>query len=133
MPYASAHSSLREADMPSFAGELTLDFCEVETKAVSLDDIVKAARTEPRDVDDWYMTLTRDDDHWMDATMDDATLFGVRCEEGGKVVECSGIDATKLEAVFVSFYEGGGAWKTICDWREKKKKEGFLQKLFKSS
>ena len=118
--------------MPSFAGELTLDFREVETKSVSRDDVVKAARTVPRDPHDWYMTLTRDDDHWMDATMDDDTLFGVRCGEGGgKVVECSGIDAQKLEAVFVSFYEGDGEWRRLCTWTAKPEKKPFsLKNLF---
>ena len=113
-----------------FVGELTLDFCEVETKAATRENVERAARATPRDTNDWYMTLTRDDDHWMDATMDDDTHFGLRCEEAGKIVECFGIDAAKLEAVFVSFYEGGGAWRTMCEWKEKKK-EGFLRKLFK--
>lgn len=116
-----------------FVGELTLDFCDVETKAATREDIERAARTEPRDPHDWYMTLTRDEDNdWMDATMDDETHFGVRCGVGGgKVVECSGIDAAKLEAVFVSYYEGGGAWKTMCAWTEKPEKKKFsLKNLF---
>jgi len=114
-----------------FAGELTLDFCEIETRAVSREEVERAARTTPRDGDDWYMTLTRSDDEWMDATMDDEARFGVRCGEAGNVVECSGIDAQKLEAVFVSFYEGDPAWKTMCEWKPKPKEKGFsLKKLF---
>lgn len=111
-----------------FAGELTLDFCETETKDASRDDVEHAARTTPRDANEWYMTLTRSDDEWMDATMDGESSFGVRCGEAGSVVECSGIDAEKLEAVFVSFYEGDHSWKTMCDWKPKKGK-GFLGKL----
>ena len=115
-----------------FAGELTLDFCEVETRAVSREEVESAARTAPRDVDDWYMTLTRSDDEWMDATMDDEASFGVRCAEAGEVVECSGIDAAKLEAVFVSFYEGDHGWKAMCEWKRKPQGKGFsLKKLFK--
>ena len=114
-----------------FAGELTLDFCEIETTAVSREGVESAARTTPRDGDDWYMTLTRSDDEWMDATMDDEARFGVRCGEAGNVVECSGIDAQKLEAVFVSFYEGDHAWKAMCEWKPKPKEKGFsLKKLF---
>jgi hypothetical protein len=56
----------------------------------------------------------------------------VRCGEAGNVVECSGIDAEKLEAVFVSFYEGDHAWKTMCEWKPKPPEKGFsLAKLFR--
>jgi len=115
--------------MPAFAGELSLEFCDVETTAVSRDEIVKAARTTPRDPHDWFMTLRRDDDHWMDATMDDDTPFGIRYGEGGKTYEVSGLDAEKVEAAFVSFYENDGAWRTLCAWKEKPK-QGFVKKLF---
>jgi hypothetical protein len=115
-----------------FAGELTLDFCEVETLEASREDVERAARTAPRDEDTWYMTLTRSDDEWMDATMHGDGIFGVRCgEAGGGVVECTGIDAQKLEAVFVSFYEGDPAWKSLCEWKPRRPEKGFsLSKLF---
>jgi hypothetical protein len=47
------------------------------------------------------------------------------------VVECTGIDAQKLEAVFVSFYEGDPAWKSLCEWKPRRPEKGFsLSKLF---
>ena len=63
--------------------------------------------------------------------MDDDTHFGVRCEQAGRIIECAGIDARKLEAVFVSYYEGDGAWKTMCEWTAKPEKKRFsLKDLF---
>jgi hypothetical protein len=115
-----------------FAGELTLDFCEIETKDASREDVERAARTEPRDEETWYMTLTRSEDEWMDATLHGPAIFGVRCgEAGGSVLECTGLDARQLEAAFVSFYEGNHAWKTLCEWKPRREEKGSsLRKLF---
>lgn len=119
--------------MPSFAGELSLEFCDVETKAVSREEVERAARASPRDPRDWYLTLRRSDDEWIDATMDDETRFGVRYREAGKTYSTvASLDEAALEALFVSFFEHDGAWKRLCEWKEVPKKKGFsLKNLFR--
>src|SRR5689334_16611587 len=98
-----------------FLARISMEFCDVETKDVSREDVVKAAHQKPRDPHDWFLTLRRgDDDHeeYMDATMEDDSTFGVRVEEDGRKYRTSTpVGENLLEPLFVSFWEHDRAWK----------------------
>ena len=118
-----------------FLAELTLDCCDVETKGVSREEVVRAARQKPRDVRDWYLTLRRgedDNEEYLDATMEDESTFSLRCREDGKRFETAAVvGEALLEPLFVSFYEHDRAWKTLCAWEEIPEKRKFsLKGLF---
>jgi len=119
-----------------FLGEVTLEYADVETKGVTREEIVRAARDKPRDTHDWYLTLRRDADpneDYMDATMEDDSTFGVRVREDGKSYRTgAAIGEELLEPLFLSFYEHDRAWKTLCAWEEMPEKRKFsLRDLFK--
>ena len=118
-----------------FLAEVTLEYGDVETKGVTREEIVRAARDKPRDTRDWYLTLRRGDDdneEYMDATMEDDSTFGVRVfEDGKKYRTATAIGEELLEALFLSFYEHDRTWKTACAWEEEPEKRGFsLKSLF---
>ena len=119
-----------------FLAEVTLEYADVETKGVTREEIVRAARDTPRDTRDWYLTLRRGDDdneEFMDATMEDDSTFGVRVFEDGKKYKTgASIQEELLEPLFLSFYEHDRAWKTLCAWEELPEKRKFsLTDLFK--
>ena len=119
-----------------FLAEVTLEYGDVETKGVTREEIVRAARDKPRDTRDWYLTLRRGDDdneEFMDATMEDDSRFGVRVfEDGKKYRSAASIHEELLEPLFLSFYEHDRAWKTLCAWEEMPGKRKFsLRGLFK--
>jgi hypothetical protein len=115
-----------------FLAELTLEFCDVETRGVSREEVVRAAREKPRDPHDWFLTLTRGEEEYMDSTLEDETTFSVRCKEDGKQYRTvAGIREELLEPLFLSFYEHDRAWKTLCAWEELPGKRAFsLGNLF---
>ena len=117
-----------------FIGEITLEFCDEATPSVTKEDLVRAVRRQPRDVRDWFLTLTRSNDDYMDATMaDDGTHFTLRCGENGKTVaSASPIDEALLESLLVSFYEHDNLWRRQCTWAEQPAKKRFsLGDLFR--
>jgi hypothetical protein len=119
-----------------FLAEVTLEYGDVETKGVTREEIIRAAREKPRDTRDWYLTLRRADDpneEFMDATMEDDSTFGVRVFEDGKKYRTgAAIREELLEPLFLSFYEHDRSWKTLCAWEEVAEKPKFsLMDLFK--
>ncbi len=116
-----------------FLAEITLDCCDVETQGASREEVVGAARRKPRDARDWYLTLTRGEEEFMDATMEDDSTFGVRClEDGKKYQTATAIGEELLEPLLLSFYEHDRTWRALCAWEEMpdKRKLG-LKGLFK--
>jgi len=120
-----------DSRMP-FIGEIELEFCDVETKAATRDDVIQAVHTQPRDVRDWFLTLRRPDENYMDATMEDEKTFSVRYSDHGQTYASAGaIDEVLLESLLLSFYDNDRAWKTLCAWNEIVKKKPFsLKNLF---
>jgi hypothetical protein len=117
-----------------FIGELELEFCDETTPSVTREDLVRAVHRQPRDVRDWYLTLRRGKDDYMDATMaDDGVHFELRCAEKGKTLASSGaIDEALLETLFVSFFEHDNLWRQQCAWAELPAKRRFgIGHLFK--
>ena len=119
-----------------FLAELSMEFCDVETRGVSRDEVVRAVRQAPRDPHVWFLTLRRGDgdaEEYMDATMDDEATFSLRVEEEGvKWRTTARVGEELLEALFLSFYEHDRAWKTLCAWEEVPPKGRFgLKDLFK--
>jgi len=116
-----------------FLAEITMECCDVETKGVSREEIVRAAQQKPRDTRDWFLTLRRGEDEYMDATMEDDATFSLRCfEDGMKHQTAAPIGEELLEPLFLSFYEHDRAWKTLCAWQEMPQKARFsLKDLFK--
>lgn len=117
-----------------FLGTITLEFCDTATGDVGKDAVMEAARRTPRDLDNWFLTLTRANDDYMDATMNGDGSFRVQFSEGqGKaektLIAASPVDEELLARLLDSYYENDGGWKTMCEWKERKKKS-FLQKIF---
>ena len=117
-----------------FIGELELDFCDETTPSVTRETLVAAVHRRPRDTRDWYLTLSRANEEYMDATMaDDGVHFTIRCREGEKTMASSGdIDEALLESLFVSFFEHDHLWRQECTWTELPSKRRFkIGDLFK--
>ena len=116
-----------------FLGTLTLEYCDTATDDVGKDAVMEAARRTPRDLDDWFLTLTRPNEDYMDATMNADGTFRVQYSEGQgsaeKVMIASPVDEELLVRLLDSYYENDGGWKTMCEWREPRKKSLF-QKIF---
>ena len=119
-----------------FTGEVTLDFCDTETRAATREDVVRAARQTPLDLNDWYLTLRRGsgpDEEYMDATMEGEAAFSLRCREDGKQYRTVGaVNEDVLQSLLVSFHEHDRVWKALCDWEEIPGKRGFgIKDLFR--
>ena len=116
-----------------FLGTITLEYCDTATEDASKEAVMEAARRTPRDVDDWFLTLTRSNEDYLDSTMNADGTFRVQFSEGlgpaEKVMICDAVDEEVLVRLVESYYENDGGWKTMCAWKQYKKKS-FLQKLF---
>ncbi|HEX4782617.1 MAG TPA: hypothetical protein VH301_17805 [Usitatibacter sp.] len=117
-----------------FLGTITLEFCDTATQDAGKDAVLEAARRKPRDLDDWFLTLTRSNEDYMDATMNADGSFRVQCSDGlGKaekvLVADSPVDEELLLKLLDSYYENDGAWKALCAWKAPAKKSLF-QKIF---
>ena len=116
-----------------FLGTVTMEYCDTATDDVGKEAVMEAARRTPRDLDDWFLTLTRPNDDYMDATMNADGTFRVQYSEGQgpaeKVMIASPVDEELLVKLLESYYENDGAWKTMCAWKERKKKSLF-EKIF---
>jgi len=117
-----------------FLGTVTMEYCDTTTNDVARDAVLEAARRTPRDVDDWFLTLTRANEDYMDATMNADGTFRVQFSEGlGKaervLIADSPVDEALLVKLLESYYENDGAWKTLCAWKAPAKKSLF-QKIF---
>ena len=117
-----------------FLGTLTMEYCDTATDDVGKDAVMDAARRTPRDLDDWFLTLTRANEDYMDSTMNADGTFRVQYSEGRGPAEKvmiadSPVDEALLVRLLDSYYENDGGWKTMCAWKERRKKSLF-QKIF---
>jgi hypothetical protein len=113
---------MRTGGAMPFIGELTMEFCDQATEGVSLEDLVAAARLTPRGPD-WFLTLSRPGEDFMDAVLDENGAVTIQCSEAGTRWLSDGpIDEALLESLFVSFYEHDNLWKQRCAWKEPKKR-----------
>jgi len=98
------------------APALLLDTGGVETREPTDDDIERALMA-PRD-DDWYVTLWRGEDDFIEAMLDSGELW-VECEQGGRFLQArSHVDDATVKSMFFSFREGTGAWRDLAAWTE---------------
>jgi hypothetical protein len=114
-----------------FLGTIALEFDDVVTDDVSREAVLAAARRVPRDTDDWSLTLTRPNEDFMDATMNNDASFHVHWTEDAKGFFCDAVDEELLARLLDSFYENDKAWKRMCEWQERKKAfslRGLLRK-----
>src|SRR6185312_636421 len=117
-----------------FLGTVTMEYCDTATDDVGKDAVLEAARRTPRDLDNWFLTLTRPNEDYMDATMNAGGTFRVQFSEGRDKAEKvliaePRVDEELLVRLLDSDYENDGGWKTMCAWQERKKKSLF-QKIF---
>ena len=117
-----------------FLGTVTMEYCDTATNDVGKDAVMEAARRTPRDLDDWFLTLTRPNDDYLDATMNGDGSFRVQYSEGQGAAEKTliadaPVDEVLLGRLLDSYYENDGGWKTMCAWKEPRKKS-FLEKIF---
>jgi hypothetical protein len=104
-----------------FSGTITLEFDDVVTDDVAKEAVLAAARRVPRDTDDWSLTLTRPNEDFMDATMNNDAAFHVHWREGEAGFFSDAVDEELLVRLLESFYENDKAWKKMCEWKERKK------------
>lgn len=113
-----------------FLGELTLEFCDQATPGASREDVERALAVTPRSPRDWFLTLTRANDEYVDVTLDDDGSFFIQCEEDGKKWVCESPLTEELVATLVlAFYEHERDWRSRTAWRELKRKRGLLDFL----
>ena len=116
-----------------FLGTITLEYCDTTTGDASKDAVLEAARRTPRDLDDWFLTLTRPNEDYMDSTMNADGTFRVQYSEGQGAAEkamiAEAVDEETLLRLLDSYYENDAGWKTMCEWKERRKKTLF-QKIF---
>ena len=101
---------------PVATSEIKLDACGVEKASPSDDDIAHALEG-PRD-DDWYVTLWRGDDDYMEVMLSDGALW-VECEEGERYVRAeSFVDDAAVKSMLLAFRDGSSAWRDLASWKE---------------
>jgi hypothetical protein len=112
----------------AFIGELELEFCDETTPSCTKDDLVRAVHRQPRDARDWYLTVRRSNEDYIDATIaEDGGGFEIRCRENGKTLASSGpVDEALLESLLVSFFEHDNLWREQCTWTEPPAKRGLM-------
>lgn len=87
-----------------------------KNEAPTPEDVARALEG-PRD-DDWFVTLTRDNEDYMDAMIDHGDLW-IECVTDDEFVQAiSHIDEAAAKAIFQAFYEGGDGWRDLALWKE---------------
>jgi len=95
---------------------MLLETGETKNEAPTPEDVARALEG-PRD-DDWFVTLTRDNEDSMDAMIDSGDLW-IECSTDDEFVQAiSHIDEAAAKAIFQSFYEGGDGWRDLALWKE---------------
>jgi hypothetical protein len=94
---------------------------------------IAAAVEGPRG-EDFFITLHRGDDDYMDVTLDEGELW-VEAEEGGRILEArSHVDAEAAKAMLGAFAEGRGEWRDLAVWappvRDGYRMPGPMRRLF---
>ena len=110
------------ADFPAEIGpmqsaETALEFCdEAISSGATREDLKAVLGRKPR-TEDWFLTLTRSNDDFMDATLGDEGTFAVQCRENGKAYRATSVvDEALLESLLVSFLERDDSWSRQCKW-----------------
>ena len=85
-------------------------------EAPTPEDVARALEG-PRD-DDWFVTLTRDNEDYMDAMIDQGDLWIESTTDDEFVQAISHVDEAAAKALFQSFYEGGDGWRDLALWKE---------------
>ena len=78
---------------------------------------IAAAIAGPRD-DDWFVSLWRGEDDYMDAMLDRGDLW-VETEVGGRFLQArSHLDEETVKAMFLAFRDGDERWRDLAEWKE---------------
>jgi Protein of unknown function (DUF3592) len=86
-----------------------------EIPAATKEDVERALARQPR-ADDWYLSLSRPNDDYMDVYLEDGTLQ-VQCEESGRTLNsASAVDEAILKSLLLSFLARDDSWSTQCKW-----------------
>ena len=98
------------------APEISLDVNGVE-KANPTDEDLFRALDGPRD-EDWYVTLWRGGDDYIEAMLDRGDLW-IECEVGGELLQArSHVDDAAVRSMFTAFRDGTEAWRDLAEWKE---------------
>ena len=111
-----------------FIGVFTLEFCDTATEDVSLEQVLQAARTGPME-GDWFLTLTKANEDFIDFTVNEDKTLHVVCDEDNERLICESVDPALIEDMLTSFYDHTKGWKRMCAWHPPRKK-GLLERLF---
>ena len=110
-----------------FIGTITMEYCDTATEDVSLERVLEAARAG-RLEGDWFLTLTRANEDFMDVTVNEDKSLHLVCGEDDERLVCESADPAILERLLTSFYDHDKSWKALCAWHPPKKK-GLLDRL----
>jgi hypothetical protein len=109
-----------------FIGELTLDFCDRSTSGATRADVEAALAQTPRQRD-WFLTLTRSNEEFIDVVLEDDATYFVHWQENGKEMSsASPVPEDRIAAMVLAFYEHMPGWQSGLDWQEVGHKRGLL-------
>ena len=98
---------------------MELTWCEdPPIDPASAEDIIRAVERQPRG-EDFSLTLAGegDSDDFIDVTLAEDGTFAVECEEKGYCADsASVVDEALLKSLLLSFFNGDGQWRTLCEW-----------------
>jgi hypothetical protein len=112
-----------------FIGELTLDFCDRSTPSATRADVEAALAEAPRKAD-WYLTLTRANEEFIDVVLEEDGTYFVHWLENGKEMRAAGpVLEERVAEMALAFYEHLPGWQAGLEWEEVRKKKGLLDFL----
>jgi hypothetical protein len=110
-----------------FLGTVRMESCDTTTEDASLEQVLEAAGTGPLD-EDWFLTLTRANEDFLDISVNDDGSLHVVCDSDDDRLICEAADPGLVKELARSFYAHDNAWKQLCEWQPPKKK-GLLGRL----
>jgi len=113
----------------AFVGELTLDFCDRSMPSATRADVEAALAESPRQKD-WFLTLERANEEFIDVVLEeDGTYFVHWLENGKEMRSARPVPEGRIADMVLAFYEHLPGWQDGLDWEEARKKRGLLDFL----
>ena len=111
-----------------FIGELTLDFCDRSIASATRADVEAALAETPRNAD-WYLTLTRANEDFLDIVLEEDGSYFVHWLEDGKEMKADAVPQERIADMALAFFEHLPGWQSGIEWQEAKRKRGLLDFL----
>jgi hypothetical protein len=111
-----------------FIGELILDFCDRSTPSAMRADVEAALAETPRNTD-WYLTLTRANEEFLDVVLEEDGTYFVHWLENDKEMNATAVPPERIADMVLAFYEHLPGWQSGIEWQDAKRKRGLLDFL----